>query len=112
MRVAAALLLLATPATAAPLETLPMRYGCDRGAQIEAVYVNGGTPALAILTLEGRMVVLANVPSGSGAFYAAAPEGTPGYFWRTKGNEATLSWRAADGSEIDLLGGCTALAQD
>lgn len=111
MRLAAAALLLAAPAAAQELEALPMHYGCDRGARIEAVYVNGGMPALAILTLEGRMVVLSNVPSGSGAFYAEAPEGRAGYFWRTKGEEATLSWRAADGAETDLLDGCTALPQ-
>lgn len=97
-----------TAGAASAAETISATYLCDRGAQLSAVYVNDITPPLAIMMLEGRQVVMTNTISASGAFYQQFPEGEAGYFWRTKGSEGNLVWRAADGTETPLLNDCAA----
>lgn len=83
-------------------------YICERGAQIEATYVNTLDPPLAVLVLEGQQVVLRLAPAASGARYEQAAEGTDGYVWWTQGILAMLIWRSGEGKETTLLNDCAA----
>lgn len=89
-------------------EAVRVDYLCERGARLAAAYVNHADPQVVVMQIEGQQVVLTLTISGSGAFYEQAPEGQAGYFWRSKGPAGMLSWRRADGSEIDLLQECAA----
>lgn len=68
------------------------RYECDGGRVVQAEYINAGEVSLALLTIEGKVVLTANVISGSGARYAG------GIFeWWTKGDEATFTDLTVEG---------------
>ena len=60
----------------------------------------------AVAGIEGRQVLLAQVRSASGAFYAEGGEEGAGYFWKTKGAAAMLFWRDGAGGETLLLEAC------
>ncbi|OCX67148.1 hypothetical protein BFP70_03025 [Thioclava sp. SK-1] len=81
-------------------------YHCEAGAQVQATYVNGITPAVAVIVIHGQQIALRTVPSGSGAFYAQhVVAGDPsGYLWITKGDEAALEWRGKADQRPLLLG--------
>ncbi|OYX41802.1 MAG: hypothetical protein B7Z02_14445 [Rhodobacterales bacterium 32-67-9] len=93
---------------AAELSVSTVRYGCERGVEIAASYVNADTGGAAVLQVEGRQVALLLAPSASGARYAWPSDGS-GYVWWTKGNEATLLWREAGGAETILYAACVPL---
>ena len=82
-----ALALLPWPAAAQDVATVS--YTCDRGARIEATYLNTDQGSWAVVTVEGRQVAFAVAESASGARYLAVDPGLP-YVWWTKGDTATL----------------------
>lgn len=104
-----ALLTMFPAAVAAQVTVTATTYVCERGIEVPVTYVNGTDPAMAFLVAEGKLVALRQVPSASGAFYAAFDE-QDGYRWTTKGGAAFLGWLAADhtASEIALLKDCLA----
>jgi membrane-bound inhibitor of C-type lysozyme len=59
-------------------------YSCA-GEAVSVRYVNAGPVSLAILTVDGELVVASNVPSASGARYAGGR-----FVWWSKGAEAAL----------------------
>lgn len=93
---------------AAELAVATVRYGCERGVEIAASYVNAGSDGAAVIQVEGRQVALLLAPSASGARYAWPSDGS-GYVWWTKGNEAMLLWRDAGGAETILYAACAPL---
>ncbi|MXV36686.1 MULTISPECIES: MliC family protein [unclassified Saccharibacter] len=56
------------------------------GGRFTASYLNADMTALAVLPVDGNMLAMANVISGSGAKYVADR-----YSWATQGDEATFS---------------------
>ncbi len=64
-------------------ERQTVAYICGDGTKATAEYINAGSNALAIVTLDGKTLLMANVLSGSGARYAGQQ-----YVWWTKGNFA------------------------
>ncbi|HEY0213461.1 MAG TPA: MliC family protein [Paenirhodobacter sp.] len=99
-------ILLAAPAAA---DVMQVDYLCERGARVQASYINDLEPQILVMQVEAQQVLMTQTISASGAFYQAAPQGQDGYFWRTKGDWGALSWRKADWSETDLLRDCTAI---
>ncbi len=92
-------------------EIMTETYQCERGVTIPVTYVNlseGG--AIAVLSVDGRMVTLAIAVSGSGARYVSIDEQN-GYRWHIKGDEALLLYLAADhmAEEEAVLSRCTAI---
>ncbi|MCL6707435.1 META domain-containing protein [Pseudomonas sp. R2.Fl] len=71
-----------------------VRYECDGGRVVQAEYINAGEVSLALLTIEGKVVLTANVIAGSGARYAGGI-----YEWWTKGDEATFTDLTVEGEE-------------
>lgn len=67
-----------------PVSRETVNYDCG-GQKISATYINAGANSLAVLKIGDRVVVTANVLSGSGARYAGQE-----LIWWTKGDEATL----------------------
>lgn len=106
MRLAAVAMLAAAP-VAAETQVLNLTYTCDRGVTVPVVYVNAPDTAIAVLTVEGRQVLLYTGPVASGARYGWPSDGS-NYVWWTKGDAATLYWKdGAAGTETPLLT-CTA----
>ena len=66
-------------------QRLKASYVCSGVGALTAEYVNAGDISLALLPVDGKPLVFANVLSASGARYAAGP-----YVWWTKGNSASL----------------------
>ena len=100
------------PGAWAQERVIAAHYGCERGAQVEAVYVNTSEPSLAILAVEGQQVVLMQAPSASGARYVQSVEGQLGYQWWSRGAEARLDWIGPDGSENSILSECQSESPD
>lgn len=90
-------------AEAGPIEAL---YSCERGVEIPLTYFSDEGAGFAVAGIEGRQVLLAQVRSASGAFYAEGGETSAGYFWKTKGAAAMLFWRDGAGGETLLLEAC------
>ncbi|MEP9380454.1 MliC family protein [Aquabacter sp. CN5-332] len=67
------------------VQRLKASYVCPGIGPFTAEYVTAGDISLALLPVDGRPLVFANVLSGSGVRYAAGP-----YVWWTKGNSAAL----------------------
>lgn len=99
LALAAALALLAAPATA---EVITARYICERGVEVPVTYVNGSEPAAAVLMVENRMITLVQVISGSGARYGWPSDGSH-YVWWSKGDGATLWWHDGQTDEDTLI---------
>lgn len=64
-------------------ERQTVAYSCGDGKKATAEYINAGSNSLAIVTFDGKTLLMANVLSGSGARYAGQQ-----YVWWTKGNSA------------------------
>ncbi len=80
-------------------------YICDRDVRLSVVYINSDGPeAFAVMQIEGRLVALETVRSGSGALYAEIGKNDTGYNWFTKGDEALLGHGNTEGTTI--LPGC------
>lgn len=92
-------------AEAGPVQAI---YACERGVEIPLTYFDDAGAGFAIAQIEGRQVLLEQVRSGSGAFYAEGGESGSGYFWMTKGDAATLFWREAAADDRPLLSACEA----
>lgn len=119
LAVAAALLLVACGedgASQAPGEAheparydaLSITYTCEGGVRVQAIYFNfEDGNALAALAYDGTLAPMRIMPSGSGAKYTSLNEEL-GWRWHTKGNDASLSYMAADhtAEEVPLLREC------
>ncbi|WP_029005681.1 MliC family protein [Azorhizobium doebereinerae] len=92
----AALLILSATAAAAsdltlalpdgtPVQQVKASYTCPAGAQLTVAYITAGDSALAIVPVDGKPLIFANVLAASGARYAAGA-----YVWWTKGPDAAL----------------------
>lgn len=111
-------ILAALPFAALPLmaiadspELIEVTYHCERGVTLPTVYINlGAEPGYAVALIEGRLTLLEQAISASGARYRQ-PEADAGYELWSKGNTATLGY----GSEADtnlLLLECAAVPAD
>jgi membrane-bound inhibitor of C-type lysozyme len=91
---------------AAALEAQNMRYTCERGVEIPVVYVTSDDTLVAVLTVEGRQILLYSEPSASGLRYGWPSDGS-NYVWWSKGTEAMLLWHdgTAD-TETTLFATC------
>ena len=99
-------------ATTAFAETgvIEMSYLCDRNVALHVSFINPTDgPGLAVMHVEGKLVTLRSLPTGSGVRYVAFDE-QDSYRLYTKGDEAFVAWMAADhtASEVTVLDGCRA----
>lgn len=77
-------------------DALTLTYVCEGGTQVQAIYFNfEDGNALAALFHDGKLAPLRIMPSASGAKYTSLNEEL-GWRWHTKGDEAVLSYMAAD----------------
>ncbi len=97
----------ALPALGQSDEISTVTYACERGATVLASYLNIGERSLAVLTVEGRQLVLETAPSASGARYVTA-EGQPIHVWWTKGDSASFY---AGEEEVGIYADCLAVPQ-
>lgn len=67
------------------------RYQCERGVEVQVVFVNAKEGSVAVLDIEGRLITLFAMPSASGVRYAWPSDGS-GYVLLTKGDQATILW--------------------
>lgn len=98
-----ALCLLAAPAAAEEMQT--QTYRCDRGAQVQATYLNPGDRSFAVVSFEGRQMGFEIAQSASGARYVSS-DGT--FVWWTKGETAMLIHGTGD-QEVMIYAECAAL---
>lgn len=108
--VAAALVAIAcVGGPAAAQDTIAVQYDCERGAVLPVVFVNSADPSLAVAMVEGQLVALRQVPTGSGFFYADTDE-QRGYRLRGQGDAVQLGWLTADhtAEERVILADCIA----
>lgn len=89
-----ALGLLALPAHAENSLTT-VAYHCDRGALVQATYINTADSSFAVVAFEARQIGFTIAPSGSGARYESADPAQP-FVWWTKGDSAMLLFGAED----------------
>ena len=74
-------------------------YICeDHEGRVETDYINAAPNFLALVPIDGKTVIFANILSGSGARYVAGK-----YQWWTKGPEAQLIDLTADKDAPPLL---------
>ncbi len=93
----------ASPAAAAEVQT--QAYRCDRGAQVQATYLNPGERSFAVVSFEGRQLGFEIAQSASGARYVSA-DGN--FVWWTKGETAMLLHGTGD-AEVMVYAECAAL---
>jgi membrane-bound inhibitor of C-type lysozyme len=91
-------------AAAEPAQITTVSYLCERGARVEASYINAGESSFAVVGVEGRQVGFEIAESASGARYVSADPEQP-YVWWTKGETAMLL-HGTDDAEAMLLQGC------
>jgi len=77
---------LTIPVPATDVQQIRVSYTCENKAPMTVTYVNAGPNSLAVVPIEGQLLVFASVISGSGARYAAGP-----YVWWSHQGEATLN---------------------
>lgn len=77
---------LTIPVPATDVQQTRVSYSCDSEAPMTVTYINAGQNSLAVVPIDGQLLVFASVISGSGARYAAGP-----YIWWSHQGEATLS---------------------
>lgn len=116
LRIPAALIalsLVAPPAWAATdaLEFIEVTYHCERGVTLPTVYVNfADQPGYAVALIEGRLTVLEQVISASGARYRQ-PDADEGYELWGKGDTARLGY-GTDADTRPLLLECAVAPVD
>ena len=98
-----ALCLLATPAAAEEMQS--QTYRCERGAQVQATYLNPGERSFAVVNFEGRQMAFEIAQSASGARYLSA-DGQ--FVWWTKGDTAMLIHGEGD-QEAMIYAECAAV---
>jgi membrane-bound inhibitor of C-type lysozyme len=87
-------------------EIITARYGCDRGVEVPATYVNGeGIEPVVVLHVEGSQITLLLERSASGARYGW-PSGGSNYVWWSKADTATLYWRDGATGEETVIYSC------
>ena len=96
------------PATAqnAPAEVVTQPYTCDRGARVDATYLNIGDRSFAVVGFEGRQLGFAIDVSASGARYVSTDPAQP-FVWWTKGDTAMLLHGTGD-AETAVYASCAA----
>lgn len=113
LRLAAACLILATPACAlvpqgATPEQVPVTYRCAGDVTVPVVFVNppGSDTGYAAAVIEGKLMVLPLVISASGARYRSETP-APGYQIWVKGDAAMIT-RGPEDADTPVAEGCTA----
>lgn len=96
--------LTALPAAAEQAETARFDYDCERGAVVQAAYLNLDEFSYAVIEAEGRLLILESQEAASGARYATTGD-QPYHVWWTKGEEASLY---AGPDETAVYAGCKA----
>jgi len=102
-----AMILTGVPASA-ELAAVSARYLCARGVEVPVVYVTDGDGgSVAVLTVEGRQIVLWPETAASGVRYGW-PSGGSNYVWLSRGqHEAVLLWHdGAAGTDTVILDNC------
>ena len=103
--VAFALAVLPTIATA-EMTVQNSTYTCERGVQVPVVYANSDNSSIAVLTVEGRQILLYSEPAASGARYGWPSDGS-NYAWLTKDTTAMLLWHdGTTNTDTTLLADC------
>ena len=95
------------PAAVFGADVTTVRYGCDRGAQVVATYLNAGEQSFAVVGFEGRQLGFVIGTSASGARYVSSDPAQP-YVWWTKGDTAILLHGTGD-AEAMIYGDCAAV---
>lgn len=95
---------LAMPLAAEPARITTVTYLCERGARVEATYINAGDSGFAVVGVEGRQIGFEIAVSASGARYVGADSAQP-YVWWTKGETAMLLHGTGD-AEAAILQEC------
>lgn len=97
-----------TGAAAQTPDVLEAVYTCERGVTVPVTYIAvDGYDPMAVIFVEGRQFAMRRFVSASGEKYASLDE-QAGYRWWAQGENASLSYQAADDSaeEVDLLTAC------
>ncbi len=68
-----------------PVHQVKTAYDCPTLGVLTVAYITAGDTALAVMPLDGRTLIFANVLAASGARYAAGP-----YVWWTTGTAGAL----------------------
>ena len=87
---------------AAAQETQSQTYRCERGAQVQATYLNPGERSFAVISFEGRQMAFEIAQSASGARYVSA-DGA--FVWWTKGDGGLLLHGEGD-QEVMIYADC------
>lgn len=91
-------------------EYVPVTYHCERGVELQTVYVNPGDGEGAVIVqIDGRMLVLPQAISASGARYRGQ-EPTPYEFW-SKGDTAFVAYGPEDNPNT-ILNNCVASSEN
>lgn len=110
MRILTVPLLLAAltlPAGAEQADTASFTYDCERGAVVQAAYLNLTEFSYAVIAIEGRQLILESQEAASGARYASTGD-QPYHVWWTKGDAASLY---AGPDETAIYSDCVARPQ-
>lgn len=76
---------LTIPVPATDVQQIRVGYACENRTPMMVTYINSGPNSLAVVPIDGQLLVFSSVISGSGARYAAGP-----YVWWSHQGEATL----------------------
>lgn len=79
-------------------------YVCERGARVEATYLNVAEGSFAVIHAEGRQVALQAQSTASGARYVSLDHDAP-YIWWTRNAEGELLVKLGS-SDIPVLSDC------
>ena len=97
---------LALPGLALAEDVITQTYVCDRGAMVQATYINIAERSLAVLSVEGRHLAFDIATAASGA-RSVAMDAAPPPVWWTKGDTAMLLWHdGATSAEVTLYAAC------
>lgn len=85
-----------------PQDLISARYRCEGGASVPVVYVNASeTGGYAVMLIDGRLVAMRQVASGSGARYRSG-NGDDAYELWAKGDAATIRVGPDGGGRVIL----------
>jgi len=104
---AASATLLSAAAAVAQIDILSVTFVCENATELPVTYFNPSEgDGAAAMIVDGRLIALRQVPSGSGIRYESV-EGQGTYVFRSKGWNAMVSF-VADGAadETDVLTDC------
>lgn len=100
--------ILASADAAAERAAVSARYLCARGVEVPVVYfTDGDGGSVAVLTVEGRQIVLWPEPAASGVRYGWPSDGSNYVWWSRGQHEAVLLWHdGATGTDTVILDNC------